>query len=132
MTIQQRIFKIMSEKGITQTHLAQETGIPVSTISAWKNRNSCPPSDKISAIARCLNISVYDLLDITDDMPRSTKINEYTIENQNNAILRTEVQVSENLPFCNPAVINAYNSLSERAKLEVQIFILDKASESTK
>lgn len=132
MTIQERIFKIMEEKGITQTLLSKEIGVPISTISAWKNRNSCPPSDKISAIAKCLSVSVYDLLEITDDTLRSARSNVYTIENQNNTFLRTEAQVSENLPFNNPAVINAYNNLSERAKLEVQIFILDKAAESTK
>ena len=132
MSIQQQIFKIMEEKGITQTRLSKETCIPVSTISAWKNRNSCPPSDKICTIAKCLGVSVYDLLEITDDTLCSTKTNVYTIENQNYTVLRSETQVSESLPFNNPAVINAYNSLPERAKLEVQIFILDKAAESTK
>lgn len=131
MTIQQRIFKIMREKGITQNDLAQATGIPASTVSAWKIRNSCPPADKIHSIAKCLKVSAYDLLGIneSDDVPPSGVIAECTVEMQSDPVLRSELQNSGRLPFNNQAVIDAYNSLTERAKLEVQIYILDKASE---
>ncbi len=131
MTIQQRIFKIMREKGITQNDLAQATGIPASTVSAWKIRNSCPPSDKISLIAKCLKVSVYDLLGINaeDDVAPSGVLTECKVEMQSDPVLRSQFQSSSGLPFNNKAVIDAYNSLTERAKLEVQIYILDKAAE---
>ena len=62
MTISERIFKIMEDKGITQLEFSRLTGIAQSTISDWKRKKTNPASDKILVICEVLNISPNELL----------------------------------------------------------------------
>ena len=62
MTISERIYKIMQERGMTQLEFSERTGIPQSTISDWKHKKINPGVDKIPAICEVLDISVDDLL----------------------------------------------------------------------
>lgn len=62
MTISEKIFCILSEKGISQKEFSEKTGISQSTISDWKRKGTNPAADKIIAICDALNISVYQLL----------------------------------------------------------------------
>lgn len=63
MTISERIFKIMKEKGISQFKLSKTTGITQSTISDWKTKKTNPSSDKIMAICKALDCTPYDILE---------------------------------------------------------------------
>ena len=62
MTITERIFYVLSEKGLSQKEFAQSIGVNEKTVSAWKKNNSLPPADKLSEISDYLNISVNYLL----------------------------------------------------------------------
>lgn len=62
MTISEKIFYILSEKGISQKEFSDKTGISQSTISDWKRKGTNPSADKIMVICDILNISVYQLL----------------------------------------------------------------------
>lgn len=62
MTISQRIFLILKEKGKKQKELSQYTGISEQTISDWKKKGSIPSADKISGIADFLEVSTDYLL----------------------------------------------------------------------
>ena len=62
MTISQRIFEILDEKKMTQKEFSQQTGIPQSTISDWRKKNTNPTSDKILIICEILGITPYELL----------------------------------------------------------------------
>ena len=62
MTISQRIFEILDEKKMTQKEFSQQTGIPQSTISDWRKKNTNPTSDKILIICEVLGITPYELL----------------------------------------------------------------------
>lgn len=62
MTISERIFKIMEDKGMTQLEFSRLTGIAQSTISDWKRKKTNPASDKILVICDALQISVNELL----------------------------------------------------------------------
>ena len=62
MTISQRIFELLDEKKMTQKAFSQKTGIPQSTISDWRKKNTNPTSDKILIICEVLDITPYELL----------------------------------------------------------------------
>ena len=62
MTVSEHIFKILDEQKITQKEFSKRTGIPQSTISDWRKKNTNPASDKILIICQTLNITPYELL----------------------------------------------------------------------
>lgn len=62
MTVSQRIFRILEEKKMSQKDFSKLTGIPQSTISDWKKKNTNPASDKILIICDTLHVTPYELL----------------------------------------------------------------------
>lgn len=62
MIISERIFKIMSERGMSQIEFSRKTGISQSTISDWKRKGTNPASDKIMIICEVLNVTPYEIL----------------------------------------------------------------------
>ena len=62
MTISERIFRIMEERGMSQIEFSRRTGISQSTISDWKRKNTNPAADKIMAICDALDVTPYDIL----------------------------------------------------------------------
>lgn len=67
MIISERIFKILSEKKISQKSFAEQTGIAQSTISDWKTKKTNPTADKLMIICDVLDVSPYELLSGADD-----------------------------------------------------------------
>lgn len=66
MLISEKIFKLISEQGMTQKTFASRTGIPQSTISDWKSKKLNPSSDKILIICDVLGVTPYELLSGTE------------------------------------------------------------------
>lgn len=62
MTISERIFVLLAEKGISQKELSVRTGISQSTISDWKRKKTNPSADKLKVICDVLHITLDDLL----------------------------------------------------------------------
>lgn len=62
MTISQRVFKLLDEMHMTQKKFSERTGIPQSTISDWRKKNTNPASDKILIICEVLGVTPYELL----------------------------------------------------------------------
>ncbi len=62
MTVSEKIFTILDERKITQKEFSLKTGIPQSTISDWRKKNTNPASDKILVICEVLDVSPYELL----------------------------------------------------------------------
>lgn len=62
MTVSEKIFKIIDEQKMTQKEFSERTGIPQSTISDWRKKNTNPASDKILIICEVLGITPYELL----------------------------------------------------------------------
>lgn len=62
MTISQRVFYLLGKQGKKQNELAEYTGIPTSTISAWNKRGTNPAADTISTIADFFEVSTDYLL----------------------------------------------------------------------
>lgn len=59
--------KLRDERGLTDYRVAQDTGIPASTLSEWKAGSYRPKVDKLLKIARLFNIALEELLDEVDD-----------------------------------------------------------------
>lgn len=44
MTINERFFKLLDEKKVSQKDFCESTGIPKQTVSGWKSRKTDPPA----------------------------------------------------------------------------------------
>ncbi len=62
MTINERIFYIMNEKGLKQNDLAKSLDLPAAQITVWKKRGTTPPAEHLINICKFLDISIYELL----------------------------------------------------------------------
>lgn len=62
MTICERMFAIMNEKGIKAVQLAEKLNVRNSVISSWKTRGSNPPSEYLLQICEILDIDINTLL----------------------------------------------------------------------
>lgn len=61
----QKIKAIMKQRGITQTWLAQKTGITEATLSRYVNGSRKPQADTAASIAEALDLSLDYLMGIT-------------------------------------------------------------------
>ena len=81
MTISDRIFEKLQEKGMTQKEFAAQTGIPESTVSDWRKKSTNPASDKILIICKVLNVTPEWLLSGIDaDGARSKPVDYYIVD----------------------------------------------------
>ncbi len=62
MTISERIFKILKERGISQAAFCKMVGLSGSTVSDWKTKKTNPSADKIMDICNVLDITPEQLL----------------------------------------------------------------------
>ena len=62
MTVGQRIFELLKQKGMTQKEFSERTGIATTTISDWRKKNTNPGSDKILLICAALEVTPEYLL----------------------------------------------------------------------
>ena len=62
MSISENIFRIMSERHISQKEFSQLIGVPESTISDWKRKGKTPNADKIMDICKALDANPYEIL----------------------------------------------------------------------
>lgn len=80
MTISQKIFEIIDARGMTQKEFSEATGIPQSTISDWRKKNTNPASDKILIICETLGVSPYELLsNVKEEGNRANRVRCRTI-----------------------------------------------------
>ena len=82
MTVSQNIFKLLDEKKMTQKEFSQRTGIPQSTISDWRKKNTNPASDKILIICDVLQVTPYELLSAVKEEGTRSKGVKYRIVTQ--------------------------------------------------
>ena len=75
MTISQKVFELLREKGMSQKDFSIATGIPQSTIGDWRKKNMNPASDKILAICDVLGVTPYELLsNVKEEGSRAKKV----------------------------------------------------------
>ena len=83
MTISQRIFMLLKQKGKKQKELAEYTGISTSAISAWNKNNTNPTAESLSTIADFLEVSLDYLLTGKEKTIENTKDIERLLNNYN-------------------------------------------------
>lgn len=75
MTISEKIFRLLDEENMSQKDFSEKTGIPQSTISDWRKKDTNPASDKILIICEVLNITPYELLSgVKEEGTRSKRL----------------------------------------------------------
>ncbi|SES87398.1 Transcriptional regulator, contains XRE-family HTH domain [Pseudobutyrivibrio sp. C4] len=62
MTITERIFFLIKERGLSQNAFGKAAGIAPSTISDWKRKGHTPSADKIMDICKALDVTPEQLL----------------------------------------------------------------------
>ena len=83
MTVGQRVFELLKQKGMTQKEFSERTGIATTTISDWRKKNTNPGSDKILLICAALEVTPeYLLSGVTEDSDRGRN-KEYIVISQN-------------------------------------------------
>ena len=107
MTICERLFKIMNQKGVKAVQIAEKLNISQSVISNWRKRNTNPPIEYALDICEVLNISLYELL--------GGEENELTADEQ---------QLLEDYRKCNEGnkqfILNAVAGLSNQDNKQTQ------------
>ncbi|WP_090297562.1 helix-turn-helix domain-containing protein [Pseudobutyrivibrio sp. ACV-2] len=79
MIVNEKIFTLLKERGISQKSLSQMTGIPESTISDWKRKGKTPGADKIVEVCKALEINPSELLEISEKKTSvSSSYSEYS------------------------------------------------------
>ncbi len=60
--VSKNLYRIIKEKNITQKELATRIGVAKETISRWANSKQNIGANSLCNLARCLGVSVKDLL----------------------------------------------------------------------
>ena len=121
MNTVENILRLLQQKGRTQRELAEFLGLNESAIANWKSGTTKSYKKYINEIANFLQVPVDDLVGETiassNELAKARAAYNLRVAAQNNSLIfPVEIQ-------------NLYNSLSLRAKLEVQTFIVDKSEE---
>ncbi len=87
------LFKMISEKGITQSKLAENTSISTGNISDWKRGKSMPSAVKLDELATYFGCSVDYLLGRTDKP--TPAFNNVGNNNNGNQAIHGNVTVSQ-------------------------------------
>ena len=67
MNIGERIKKLRTEKGITQSKLANKMNISQATVVSFESENANPTIETLKKIAAALDITMYDIFDLKID-----------------------------------------------------------------
>lgn len=90
MIISERIFKLLSDKKMTQREFANQVGIATSTVSEWKKKKTNPNVDKIMDICAVLEVTPEQLLTgkgIDDEEEETSNNHERLITPQEKILL---------------------------------------------
>lgn len=123
MNTVENIFRLLQTTGKTQRELAEYLGINESAISNWKNGKFKSYNKRLEEIATFFNVPVSEVVD------GSTNETQDIMVNKSFNASSIQVTVPNSKTVFPVEIQNLYNSLSLRAKLEVQTFIIDKSEE---
>ena len=63
--------RLRDDRGLTDYSVAKETGISTVTLSAWKAGKYTPKVDKLVRIAKLFGVTINDLLEDYDAVPKA-------------------------------------------------------------
>lgn len=116
------ILDLLKKQNKQQKELTKYLGVGEGTIADWKTGKTKSYKKHIDKIAEFFNVSVDYLLD--RETPQSIIARDNNnIQTGNNNMMNTNSNI-----FIDPEVISAYNSLSAKDKLEIQLDIMKRAN----
>lgn len=80
MTTIEKIYKLMSEQGISATQLTKDANLTVGVMTQWKQGKQKPSADALSKIADYFKVSVDYLLGRTEIRETVTAENQFKIK----------------------------------------------------
>ena len=104
MTISERIFNLLEERGMSQKEFSDKTGIAQSSISDWKRKKTNPVSEKILIICDVLDVTPYELLGATEGKGRRSNPSEVIVLEKSSAVGK---------------LMNSYLSMEEKQQLRL-------------
>lgn len=117
------LFKMISEKGITQSKLAENTSISTGNISDWKKGRSMPTAVKLDELATYFGCSVDYLLGRTDiPNPLDNSDSNSGIINHNSLVNNSSQTINSNKVATDETAIQlleAFQKLDIFGKAEV-------------
>lgn len=78
MTINERLFALLSERRVSQKQFATSVGINPRNVSSWQTRGTDPPANVICKIAEFFGVSVEWLLS-GEEHPHSSYVNNGSV-----------------------------------------------------
>jgi transcriptional regulator with XRE-family HTH domain len=113
MTISEKIFEILRERGMTQKEFAEATGIAQSSISDWKRKKTNPVSEKILIICEVLDVTPYELLSGTEGEGKRSQPSEYMIIDRSTEIGQFVSDIQKMDSKSRERLMGYYNALKE-------------------
>ena len=92
MTISEKIFELLKQKGMSQKTFSEKTGISQSSISDWKRKKTNPVSEKILIICEVLGVSPYELLGGTDGVGTRSNPSEFLLIDKQSKLGRAAIE----------------------------------------
>lgn len=72
INVKPRLLPLLKERGITQTHLSELSGVPQGSISRF-DRNTRHESSHLIAIARALDVTIEELFEVDQTTKKTTE-----------------------------------------------------------
>lgn len=113
MTISDKIFELIRERGMSQKEFSEATGIAQSSISDWKRKKTNPVSEKILVICEVLEVTPYELLSGTEGEGKRSTPSDFMVIDKNTEIGQFVVDVQKLEPKSRERLMGYFNALKE-------------------
>ena len=113
MTISDKIFELIRERGMSQKEFSEATGIAQSSISDWKRKKTNPVSEKILIICEVLEVTPYELLSGTEGEGKRSTPSDFMVIDKNTEIGQFVVDVQKLEPKSRERLMGYFNALKE-------------------
>ena len=113
MTISDKIFELIRERGMSQKEFSEATGIAQSSISDWKRKKTNPVSEKILVICEVLEVTPYELLSGTEGEGKRSTPSDFMVIDKNTEIGQFVVDLQKLEPKSRERLMGYFNALKE-------------------
>lgn len=113
MTISDKIFELIRERGMSQKEFSEATGIAQSSISDWKRKKTNPVSEKILIICEVLEVTPYELLSGTEGEGKRSTPSDFMVIDKNTEIGQFVVDLQKLEPKSRERLMGYFNALKD-------------------
>ena len=113
MTISDKIFELIRERGMSQKEFSEATGIAQSSISDWKRKKTNPVSEKILVICEVLEVTPYELLSGTEGEGKRSTPSDFMVIDKNTEIGQFVIDLQKLEPKSRERLMGYFNALKD-------------------